>query len=368
MIRFARLVPVLPLIFAAGAMAQAPDLSRLDIVERSIPPGPVALVEGAPVDSDDFLYLYRSQLLAFAMQQGAQEIRDSDRVKIGLRALAELIQREILRQEGVRRGFNVSQAELEAAYDRKLKALQQQLNRPDGGVPSEAEILEQSGQTRAEALEEMRKSILVDKTWDALAAEKGVKVSNQEIQSFFQENQGIFKRPARLHFMQIFILPKPNPKEAKEAAWKEAEKKAENALARIRAGESFQAVARDVSESPDAKNGGDMGLAPVSQLPPFFVERARTMTPGSLSNVFRSEHGVHLIRLVESEDSENVSFDQVRDRIEAVLKEQKTEAIVSEFCAPILKDARRVHIFLQLERTLAALPNGGENLFPEPPK
>jgi hypothetical protein len=368
MSRFAWIVPVLAIFLTAQAVAQAPDLSSLDIVERSIPPGPVALVEGSPVDSADFLYLYRSQLAAFALQQRSPEVKDSDRVKIGLRALAELIQREILWQEGVRRGFNVPPAELEAAYDRKLKALQQQLSRQDGGALSEAEILEQSGQTREEALDEMKKSILVQKTWDTLAAEKGAKVTENEIMQFYQDNPEIFRRPASLHLMQIFILPKPNPREANEAAWQEAEKKAENALARIRAGESFQAVARDVSNAPDAKNGGDMGLAPVEMLPPFFVERARTLAPGAMSNVFRSEHGVHLIRLIEAEDSENVSLDEVRDRIEVVLKEQKTESIVSDFCAPILKDPKRVHIFLQLERTLAALPGGGQNLFPDPPK
>ena len=107
-------------IVGCSAYGDAPPLDKMDLVQRSIPDGPVALVDGSPVTRDDFMYLYTTQLSRLARRSRGDEIPDSVRVKIGLRCLGELIEREILFQEAERRGLTVTDAELEAAYDKKM--------------------------------------------------------------------------------------------------------------------------------------------------------------------------------------------------------------------------------------------------------
>ena len=98
-----------------------------------------------------------------------------------------------------------------------------------------------------------------------------------------------------------------------------------------------------------------MGLVPMEQLPPFFAEAVRGMKPGDLSAAFRSEYGVHVLRLVETSDEKAVSFDDAKARIRQILEGMKTEEAVNDFIEPIVNDPDRTKIFVQLERTLRLL-------------
>ena len=335
------------------ASAQAPTLSDLDIVERSVPAGPVALVYGEAISRDDFLFLYRNQLAAVLLQARGEAIEDSVRVKTGLRTLGELVQREILWTEAKKRQLTVDDATLKSAYEQKLELLQKRMARGGAATPTEEMVLKTAGQTKAEAMESLRKSLLVEKAWEAIAKEKKISVSDSDIKAFYDGHLDWFKQPSQVHLRQIFVHPKPSAKEADDTAWAVAEKAMKKALARIRAGESFEAVAKSVSESPDAGKGGDMGLLPTTQLPEFFRLALEKMKPGDMSSVIRSDIGMHLIRLEERTDAGKIALEEAQDRIRQLLHEAKTEEAVARLCEPIVNDPEQVQIFLQLEQTLS---------------
>jgi parvulin-like peptidyl-prolyl isomerase len=354
----------LTITLAAFAPAQAPDLSTLDIVERSLPDGPVALVDGSPVPRDEFLFLYQAQLGAVALQTRTRNLPDSARVKTALRCLADLVQREVLYQEGLRRGIKVSDADVRAEFDKRIKGLQDQARKHDAQVPSEAEILSRTGESREAAFSDIRRSMTIRRTREAIAKDKKIAVADADIKKFYQENPAFFERPSRVHLSQIFIQPKPNAQKADEAAWETAGKALEKALARIRVGESFEAVARSASEAPDRERGGDMGLLPVAQLPPFILAAVERMKPGDMSEPIRSELGWHLIKMIEKEASESVGLEEARPRIAEALMDSETDAAVYDFCQQILDNPERVRFFLQLERTLAAMPEFADDVSP----
>jgi len=78
------------------------------------------------------------------------------------------------------------------------------------------------------------------------------------------------------------------------------EVRAQAALARIRGGENFIAVAREMSEDETTRNsGGDLGFLPKGVMPPEFEAAAYSLQPGEVSGVVQSEFGYHLIQLVE---------------------------------------------------------------------
>jgi peptidyl-prolyl cis-trans isomerase SurA len=91
--------------------------------------------------------------------------------------------------------------------------------------------------------------------------------------------------------------------------------RAEAALARVRAGEDFAIVARDVSEDGNRARGGEIGLRPASRLPDLFVEQVRGLRPGEVSpTVLRTGAGLHVLKLVERRDSSGVRITQTRAR------------------------------------------------------
>lgn len=340
---------------ACGAWAQAPDLRTLDVVERSVPIGPVAMFDNGSVDGAEFIREYRRHLAEVVQMVRPPELTDEFRVRAGLMVLGEMIRREILAKEAERRGLSVSAREIDAEYAERLKTFEAELTAATGRTPTETEILARAGQTREEAKASIHRRLLAQQARDAIAAEKGVTVTDQEISEYYSDNPQLFQRPGRMHLNQIFIIPKPNAVQADEAAWTRAEELTARARARILAGEQFAAVARDMSEAPDASQGGDLGMLAVAEMPPFFVEVAAMMKPGELSQAFRSQYGVHLLRLAAAEPSETVTEAEAEPAIRRMLTHLKSEEAVAAFCEPIINDPDRTKIFIQLERTLAAM-------------
>lgn len=350
------------LIGCAGSVwAQAPDITRMDVVERSVPDGPVAIVDGVAIDGKNFLQDYRRHLHNVMNMVGDSDVNDEFRVRAGLTILGDTIRTEILFKEAQRRKIEIPEAEVQAEYTKKMDYFSKMLEKEGSVSPSEAQILEKAGQTREEALESLRRQLMVAKVSEQIAKDENVEVTTQEAKTYYDENPQLFQVPGRMHLNQMLAVPKPGAAKADEAAWKAAEQNLEKARARVLAGEQFAAVARDMSEAPDASKGGDMGMIAASALPPFFVEIASKMKPGDLSGVFRSEYGVHLIRLVETEAAENVTFEEAREKIKLVLSRAETEEAVLKFCEPIISDVERTKVFIQLERTLASLGANGKD-------
>ncbi|NLN92122.1 MAG: hypothetical protein GX130_02280 [Candidatus Hydrogenedens sp.] len=335
--------------------AQAPNLGKLDIVERSVPAGPVALINGTAIEGSYFLEEYRRQVHQVAAMLGEENPSDELRIHTGLSILGELLREEILIQEAARRNIQVDSKTVEKEYQEKLKSFMEFVEETGGEKLGETQVLERAGQSREEAFNSVRRQLIAEQMVEILAKESNVSVSDTEVRKFYDDNPTVFQVPGSIHLKQILIEPKPNAMKADDQAWKKAEEQIQLAKSRIEAGEEFAAVARSVSEAPDAEKGGDMGMMPVSMLPPFFVEASQALKPRELSNPIRSQYGMHLVQLVETEAQHSLSFEDARDRIRERMKGAKMEDAVLEFCEPIINDGSRTQIFLQLERSLATL-------------
>jgi peptidyl-prolyl cis-trans isomerase SurA len=78
---------------------------------------------------------------------------------------------------------------------------------------------------------------------------------------------------ADLNIAQILVTVP----EGASTAEREAGAKAEAALARVRKGEDFATVARELSEDGNRAKGGEIGLRPASRLPDLFVDAVRPL-------------------------------------------------------------------------------------------
>jgi len=346
---------VISVILVSYLWAQAPDLSRMDIVEKSVPDGPVALVLGKPISKEEFLMRYHMELLEYVAGTGQKDVKDEDRVRIAIRCVTNLAQREILYQEALKRKYSVTEDEVKKAVDEQIKEIQEDARKAGKNPPSMEEILKAKGETVESFRERTRKNLILKKMKQALASENKITITDDEIKKFYDSNPDLFMKPSRVHLQQIFRQPKPNAKTADEKAWQETQKEVEKALARIKAGESFEAVARSVSEAPDHQKGGDMGWIPTEALPPFLKQVLPTMKPGDLSPVLKSPLGWHLFKLLEREAEEKVTFEQVKEKIKDILIDQKTDEKIFEFCKPYLNDSEKVKIFLAFDPILEKL-------------
>jgi peptidyl-prolyl cis-trans isomerase SurA len=137
-----------------------------------------------------------------------------------------------------------------------------------------------------------------------------IRVGDAEIDAFLEKQRA--RMPVELNIAQILVTV---PEGASEEVIGQRRAVAEQALARVRAGESFADVARDVSEDANRSKGGEIGLRPAQRLPDVFVEKVRPLKPGDVaSDLLRTGAGFHLLKLVERRDGSSFRVTQTRAR------------------------------------------------------
>ncbi len=135
--------------------------------------------------------------------------------------------------------------------------------------------------------------------------------------------------------------------------------RAEALRARIRSGESFEALARQVSEDPgSAAQGGDLGFFSRGEMVRPFEEAAFSLEPGEVSEVVESPFGLHLIRV---EERRSPAFDQVRADLRTRILNRRLVRADSALVAGLEGDAAPevVEEGPSLARELAAEPARG---------
>ncbi|MTW14635.1 peptidylprolyl isomerase [Rhodoplanes serenus] len=96
-----------------------------------------------------------------------------------------------------------------------------------------------------------------------------------------------------------------------------AEAKAKETLARIKKGEDFAKLAKDLTEDPPGKaDGGDLGWFTKDQMVPEFSEAAFKLDKGQVSDPVKTSFGWHIIKVEDKRKREAPPFDQVKDQIE----------------------------------------------------
>ncbi len=99
---------------------------------------------------------------------------------------------------------------------------------------------------------------------------------------------------------------------------------ADAALKRIKAGEDFAKVAKDVSKDPGS-DGGDLGWFTKDRMIPEFADAAFKLDVGQVSDPVHTQFGWHIIKVEGKRQTTFPPFDQVKDQVERYVV-QKAQA------------------------------------------
>lgn len=348
---------------ACIVLAQAPDLSKMDIVLKSVPDGPVAVVNGQPIPARVFKDVYMRDVAGWA-QLNNRSVPDDEKLGIAINALRMLVEREVLHQEALKRKYTVSEADLQKEWAEQLEDLKKRVTKEGDPPLTEAQILERAYTTKAEALADLRKAMLVDQVRDAIIKEKGVTVTDAEVAKWFNENKGLTRRPDMYRIQQIYFKADTSRVDKQQSA---AKQKAMDAYNRIKAGQSFEGVAKAVSEGQYKDKGGEWPVLPAEEFPQFVRDAVSKMKPGDVSEPIQSDKGWHILKLIEVIPGEEGSLDKSGERIRKMLLAQKGARAVNEFCSTITGDPKQVRVYLDLEHQLKLHPELMQRLGKEAP-
>ena len=77
------------------------------------------------------------------------------------------------------------------------------------------------------------------------------------------------------------------------------EKEVNTILERLKKGEKFSAIAKDVSLCPSKKRGGDLGTFARGQMVKEFEKAAFALNKGQISGIVKTQFGYHIIKRLE---------------------------------------------------------------------
>lgn len=139
-----------------------------------------------------------------------------------------------------------------------------------------------------------------------------IRVSDEDIDAVIEQQRVAANADADLHIAQILVTV-PEGANATVVAARRA--RAEAALARVRGGEAFDRVARELSEDGNRERGGDIGRRPASRLPDAFVEATKSLQPGQVTaELLRTGAGFHILKLLDRSDAGLGRVTQTRAR------------------------------------------------------
>ena len=186
--------------------------------------------------------------------------------------------------------------------------------------------LAQQGLDLARFRANLRDQIMVERVREREVAQR-IRVTDGEIDALIEQQRGKLAAEVQYNIAQVLIRLPETPSDAVVA---ERRARAESALARIRGGEDFAKVAREVSEDDNKERGGEIGLRPADRLPDIFLETVRPLQNGQVAPaLLRTGAGFHVLKLIERAEGGALRVTQTRARhILLRPSEQLSEAAV----------------------------------------
>jgi parvulin-like peptidyl-prolyl isomerase len=172
---------------------------------------------------------------------------------------------------------------------------------------------------RAEILRDGTKLTLRYATASKTAFREHVSVSPEEAQAL------VANEPDRVRGVYQQRLPELTKEEQVRArhilfTGEDAEAQALRARGRLESGESFAALAKELSADAATRNdGGSLGSFPRGRMLPAFDEVAFTLEAGKPSGPVKTDRGVHLILVESHEPASQVPFETVAEELATAL-------------------------------------------------
>jgi parvulin-like peptidyl-prolyl isomerase len=229
-------------------------------------------------------------------------------------ALTTMIERRLQLQEAKARSVEVGDQEVKQA----VKQLMQQGEKID----------EQDPVSTNSVRDQLTLLKVVDRE-----VRSGVMVADPEMKRYYQEHRDRFALPEEYTLSQILIKPR-SPDEVADARAKGRE-----VTALLKQGESFEDLALRYSDGPTASRGGRLGLVRQGELLPAIERGVSNLVPGGISDIIESPEGLHIVRLDDKKPKQFRPFEEVRQEIQALVFQQKSEDMFQSWLADLKNKA-----------------------------
>ncbi len=246
--------------------------------------------------------------------------------------LNNMIETRLVIQKAKEESFNIDELKI-------LKQVDSQLEEIKGRFRSEAEFnqeLKNAGMKISDLKQTISENIREEELKQRIISQnisRKVHITEAEIEEYYREN--ISTIPLRPEKDKIgFIMREVKVgKATKDKKYKEIHE----ILEKIRKGESFDKLAKNESECPSSKNGGDLGFVSRGATVKPFEDAAFALMEGEVSEIVETQFGYHIIKVNEKKDGE-IKVQHILKKLEKSENDYEAERILMNNLLKQLRD------------------------------
>ena len=285
-------------------------------MEQEIPSPILATVNQDAITLEDFNMLLRGP--AF-LSDGIERFQPPRELIQNL--VDELIERHLLLQEAHRQQLTISNSEYEEAVKRiKEDYTQQEFE----------SLFKEKGIHLVDWGKKLREDLLIKKIL-SLNIDQKIMIPEEKAKKYYKAHTQDFMVPERVKAKHIV------------AAKEEGAKKIHHMVLQ---GASFETLAKEKSLSPDAEQGGDLGLFTKGEMPEAF-DVVFSLKESAISPIVKTPYGFHIFKVEKIFPSRTLSYREVRPQIQDILFQEKREALYQEWIKD-LKSASSIKLNLSV--------------------
>lgn len=176
----------------------------------------------------------------------------------------------------------------------------------------------------AKKIKEIADNIIIQELTKQEISDK-ITVTDEEIKTYYKENKEKYVKPEKVKAnLILFEVKEDDVPDVK----KKKEKQAEKTLKRLKKGEDFEALAKELSDDKRTKKrGGSTGFFSKGKRKntygEIFEEKVFSLKKGEMSDVFEDKKGFYIVKVADKKPQEEQTLEEVKKKIERRLKQEK---------------------------------------------
>lgn len=264
--------------------------------------------------------------------------------------LRDLIDQQLLLQKGKDLGITG-----DTELVKRLDEMRKQMNL--GTMEELEKAAEGQGVSYEEFKQNLRNQIITQRV---IGQEVGshLSLNKDDVKKFYDEHKAGMEQPEQIRLSEILVAPKapkvpappaagadpsasaPAPNQADaDAQLAAAQAKANDLLEQLHKGSAFEDLAKQNSDGPSAKDGGDLSYFKRGTLSKELEDKVFAMKAGDVSEVIRTKQGFVILKVTEHHAAGVPPLKDVEARIQDAIYMQKLQPALRAYLTKLREDA-----------------------------
>ncbi len=155
-------------------------------------------------------------------------------------------------------------------------------------------------------------------------------------QAYYDQHKQEFAQPEQIRLSEILV---PTAADADAATVAQAQAKAADIEAKLKAGDKFEDVARQFSGGPTASQGGDLGLFKRGALAKVLEDQTFPLSAGQNTAPIRTRQGFVILKVTEKQEAGIPALKDVEPQIQEAIYMQAMQPALRSYLTKLREDA-----------------------------